>query len=106
MSLIHILVIEDNDYNTHLKLKDFFSKDMIDFVRISNDAYILQHINYELKTFINDLDDLVGNDSHVFIAPLMFDGEDWEIKGANQNGVADHLIDMKKQLLKYMKDNQ
>lgn len=103
MSLIHILVIEDNDHNTHLKLKDFFSKDMIDFVRISNDAYILQHVNYELKSFIDDVDDLVGNHGHVFVAPLMFDGEDWEIKGANQNGVAEQLIDMKEKLIKSLK---
>lgn len=103
MDTVCILVIENNNQNTHLKLKGFFSKDMIDFVRISNDAYILQYVNYRLSSFIDDIDDLVGNHGHVFVAPLMFDGEDWEIKGANQNGVAEQLIDMKEKLIKSLK---
>ena len=55
------------------------------------------------ETTIDDIDDLVGNHGHVFVAPLMFDGEDWEIKGANQNGVAEQLIDMKEKLIKSLK---
>ena len=31
MDTVYILVIENNNQNTHLKLKGFFSKDMIDF---------------------------------------------------------------------------
>ena len=59
MDTVYILVIENNNPNTHLKLKGFFSKDMIDFVRISNDAYILQYVNYRLSSFIDDIDDVV-----------------------------------------------
>ena len=104
MDTVYILVIEDNNPNTHQKLKDFFLKDNIDYVRISNDTYVLQHVNYPLNSFIDHIDDVVGNDGHIFVAHLMFDGEDWEIKGANQNGVADQLIDMKERLIKSLKN--
>ena len=55
MDTVYILVIENNNPNTHLKLKGFFSKDMIDFVRISNDCDKNVILNFGTNSFLFDM---------------------------------------------------